>query len=71
MQTIFFQRDVEFISLIKAFDEPTSQVVYSRSSYKAAEVAFGEKFINVIEPWEDGKQNDISRLAETEKVESI
>lgn len=63
------QRDVEFISLIKAFDESTSQVVYSRSSYKAAEVAFGEKFVNVIQPEKDGMQIDISRLAETEKVE--
>ncbi len=61
----------KFISLIKAFDESASQVVYSHSFYKASEVAFGEKFINVIQPKEDGMQIDISRQAETEKVELI
>ena len=63
------ERDVEIIILIKAFDESFSQTVYSRSSYKANEVKWGEKFVNVIQPDKDGMKIDISRLAETVKVE--
>lgn len=62
------ERGAEFISFLKAFDESTSQTVYSRSSYKASEVVWGEKFVNVIQPKDDGITIDISRLAETEKA---
>lgn len=62
------ERDAEFIILLKAFDETFSQTVYSRSSYKASEIKWGEKFIYVIEQNEKGTLVDVSRIDETEKV---
>lgn len=62
------ERDIEFIIMIKAFDESFSQTVYSRSSYKASEIKWGQKFINLIQPEKDGMGIDISRLDETESV---
>jgi inward rectifier potassium channel len=62
------KKDVEFIVLIKAFDETFSQTVYSRSSYKASEVKWAEKFVYVIEPDGSGTSVDVRRLDETEKA---
>ncbi len=59
-------RDVEFIIMMKAFDESFSQTVYSRTSYKANEIKWGEKFVYIINH-ETGKTViDISRIDETE-----
>lgn len=63
------EKDVEFIITIKAFDESFSQVVYSRSSYKASELVWGEKFVNLMENDGDGIKIDVSRLDETIEVE--
>jgi len=62
------EKDLEFIITIKAFDESFSQVVYSRSSYKASELKWGEKFVNLMETEGDGIKINVSRLDETEKV---
>lgn len=62
------QKDTEFIIMIKAFDESSSQIVYSRSSYKASEVKWGEKFTNVIVAKNNRMEIDISKLGETNKV---
>jgi inward rectifier potassium channel len=62
------EKDAEFIVLMKAFDETFSQTVYSRSSYKANEVKWGEKFAYVIEQDGKGTSVDVSRIDETEKA---
>ena len=62
-------RDAEFIAMIKAFDESFSQTVYSRSSYKAEEVKWGEKFVYLIEREGSGLVVDVSRIDETYKID--
>ena len=37
-------KDAEFIATVKAYDESSQNMVYSRSSYKACEISWGEKF---------------------------
>ena len=62
------EKDAEFIVLLKAFDESFSQTVYSRSSYKANEVKWGEKFTYIIAREDGNFTMDIGRLDETEKA---
>ncbi|NRB60901.1 MAG: K+ channel, inward rectifier [Winogradskyella sp.] len=65
----FFKKDFEFIAMLKAFDESSGQMVYSRSSYKPSEIAWGQKFIYVAKR-ENGKTLvDVSRINECEKAE--
>jgi len=60
------EKDVEFIVMIKAFDESSSQTVFSRSSYKASEMVWGEKFVYLAKQ-DNGKLTiDVSRINETE-----
>ena len=63
------EKDPEFIIMIKAFDETFSQTVYSRSSYKANEIKWGEKFVYVIQQQNEGVIVDVGRIDETEKAE--
>ncbi len=63
------EKDVEFIASMKAFDETTSQSVYSRSSYKASEIKWGAKFLYAVTREEDGIIIDVGKLDETEKVD--
>ncbi|AGC77518.1 inward rectifier potassium channel [Nonlabens dokdonensis] len=66
-QKEFQERDVEFIVMLKAFDESSSQTLYSRSSYKANEIVWGAKFTYLGEH-DDGKLNiDVSGLNKYEK----
>lgn len=60
------EKDAEFIVMIKAFDESFSQTVYSRSSYKASEIRWGEKFVYLTEQKGNGLTVDIRRIDETE-----
>ena len=62
------EKDAEFIVTMKAFDESTSQNVYSRSSYKASEIQWGEKFIYAVTREDKGITIDVGKLNETEKV---
>ncbi len=65
----FHRNDIEFIVVLKAFDESSGQMVYSRSSYKALEIVWGEKFVYLAQQ-ENGRITiDVSRIDETEKVE--
>lgn len=58
----FQERDVEFIVMLKAFDESSSQTLYSRSSYKANEIIWGAKF-TYLGTHDNGKLNiDVSGL---------
>jgi len=68
-ESALLEKDAEFIVSMKAFDEATSQSVYSRSSYKAAEIKWGEKFVYAVTREADGISIDIGKLDETEKAE--
>ena len=65
----FHEKDIEFIIVLKAFDESSGQMVYSRSSYKASEIYWGEKFVYLAQQ-DNGKVTiDVSRINESEKAE--
>tara|TARA_R110000751_G_scaffold290156_5_gene396675 strand:- start:77255 stop:78187 length:933 start_codon:yes stop_codon:yes gene_type:complete len=58
----FEERNVEFIVMLKAFDESSSQTLYSRSSYRAEEIVWGAKF-TYLGQHKDGKLHiDVSGL---------
>ncbi|MEP0264664.1 ion channel [Dokdonia sp.] len=61
-------KDAEFIITIKAFDESFSQTVYSRTSYKASEIKWGEKFVYLVTQERDRISVDLGRLDETYKA---
>ncbi len=61
---------VELIVLLKAFDDTFSQTIYSRTSFKAAEIKMGRKFIPMFKVMENGKtQLDLRLIDAMEKVE--
>ena len=62
------EKDAEFIISMRAFDESSSQTVYSRSSYKASEIIWGEKFVYVVKRENKGITIDVGRINETEKA---
>lgn len=63
--------DAEFLVLLSAFDEISSQVVHSRSSYKAEEVVFGAKFKTILNREQGGVFHvDVRDLSEIETVMS-
>jgi inward rectifier potassium channel len=61
-------RDAEFMILLAGTDETFSQTVHARSSYKAAEVVYGHKFVNIYNPMDDEGvvSIDVRKLSETE-----
>ncbi|MFI5164368.1 MAG: ion channel [Bacteroidia bacterium] len=63
------EKDAEIIVLIKAFDETFSQTVYSRSSYKASEIKWGEKFTYIVRQENGETTVDVGKIDETEKAE--
>jgi inward rectifier potassium channel len=67
-QADFQKKDIEFIIMIKAFDESFSQTIYSRSSYKADEIKWGQKFVYLIKQEKNGFSVDVSRIDETEEA---
>lgn len=44
----------EFLILLRAFDDTFSQTVHARTSYRAEEVVFGQKFKGIIQVGKDG-----------------
>ena len=62
------EKDAEFIIMMKAFDETFSQTVYSRSSYRASEIKWAEKFVYLIKQEKEGISVDVGRIDETEKA---
>jgi inward rectifier potassium channel len=62
-------RRVEFIILIKAFDDTYSQSIYSRSSYIADEIVWGKTFGSMYETAPGGITNfDLRRLHDVKEV---
>ncbi len=69
-ETAFRVANVEFIVLIKAFDDTFAQTVYARSSYKAEEIQWGGRFAPMVEVPEAGHPVvDLAKLDEIELVE--
>lgn len=61
--------DAEFLVLLTGFDETFSQNVHTRSSYKADEIVWGARFVNIFNPPKGGRLSiDISRLDELDQV---
>ena len=62
------EKDAEFVISMKAFDESSSQTVYSRSSYKANEIKWGKKFVYAVTRKNSGITIDVSLINETENA---
>jgi inward rectifier potassium channel len=60
--------DAEILVLLGGFDEVSSQTVHARSSYKAAEIAFGMKFRSMFKPNDerDSISVDLRRIHDME-----
>jgi inward rectifier potassium channel len=62
--------DAEFLILLTAFDETSSQTVHARSSYKPAEVVVGARFVDMFVPSRHGRPRaDLGRLHDLEPVD--
>lgn len=69
-QEDFEQKEAEFLILLTAIDEASSQVVHTRSSYHHEEVVCGALFSDLLERNPDGYvQIDLRRLHNIEPVE--
>ena len=65
----FRTKDVEWLVMIKCFEETFSQTVHSRTSYRQHELVHGAKFINVTHAGLNGSVIvDLDRLNDYEKV---
>ena len=64
----YYKKDFEFIAMLKAFDESSGQMVYSRSSYKPNEIEWGQKFVYAAKRHKGKTLIDVSRINESEKV---
>ena len=62
-------KEAEFIVFIKAFDESFSQTVYSKSSYKADEIKWGEKFTYLTKRHGNGLAVDVGNIDHTYKAD--
>ncbi|MEL6975031.1 MAG: ion channel [Bacteroidota bacterium] len=60
------EKDAEFVIAMRAFDESSSQPVYSRSSYKAEEIKWGKKYVYVVTRENNGIVIDVGRIDEME-----
>lgn len=64
--------DAEFLILLSGFDETFSQIVHTRSSYKAQEILWDVKFANMFETPDDNRPVaiDIGRIHKVEPADS-
>ena len=63
--------DIEFLVLINAVDDTSSQTVHARSSYKWDEIAWGAKFKNMYRDARDGRMTiDLKRIHDIQQVET-
>jgi inward rectifier potassium channel len=64
------RREAEFTVLLTGMDETFSQTVHARSSYRAAEVIEGARFVRMFKVSDDGRTEiDLRRLDEHEPAE--
>lgn len=63
------QIDAEILVLVRAHDETYGQSIHARSSWKASDILFGQRFSSMMSPGDDGATVvDLSRLDTTETV---
>ena len=67
-QSDYNKKDIEFITTLKAFDESSGQMVYSRSSYKPIEIEWGQKFVYTAKLHNGKTLVDVSRINESESA---
>ena len=65
----YHEKDFEFIVMLKAFDESSSQMVYSRSSYKPEEIEWGQKFVYAGKRLNGKTLMDVSKINESEAAD--
>lgn len=65
----YFEKDFEFIAMLKAFDESSGQMVYSRSSYKPEEIEWGQKFVYAAKHNGNKVHLDVSKINDSEAVD--
>ena len=59
--------DAEFLILLTGLDETYSQTVHARSSYKAEEVIWNARFVDMYRPPENGLISvDLSKISDVE-----
>ena len=59
------KREVEFLVLLKAYEETFAQTVHTRSSYRAEEIVFGAKFLPILKPGENNSVTvELNRINE-------
>jgi len=63
-ETAMAKGDVEIFIVMSAFDEASSQTVYTRTSYKASEIAFGARYRDIFVGSGDKPTIDMSVLGE-------
>ena len=64
-------QDAEFLILINAIDDKSSQAVHARSSYKWDEVVWAARFENMYRRTRDGRMSiDLKRIHDIQKVGS-
>jgi len=65
--------DSEFLVLMSGIDETFAQTVHARTSYKASEIAFNSRFVNIYNPRSaDGSESiDVERLHEIQPVSEM
>lgn len=63
------EKDFEFIATLKAFDESSGQMVYSRSSYKSEEIEWGQKFVYAVKRHKGKALIDVSKINDSEAVQ--
>lgn len=65
------RRDAELMILLSGMDETFSQTVHARSSYKADEVVYGHRFVNIYNRMDDEGvvSIDVRKLSETEPAD--
>ena len=61
-------RDAEFITTVKAYDESSQNMVYSRSSYDATEISWGKKFKYLGKRDDNTLIIDVSGINETDSA---
>ncbi len=64
------QEDAEVVILLTGIDETVSQIVHTRSSYKAHEIVWDAKFSNIYEPIRDGEPVtiDVGKIHDIERT---
>jgi hypothetical protein len=67
------QKDAELLILLAGVDETFSQIVHARSSYKANEIRFGHRFVNIYNPIDASGvvSIDVRKLSETETADDV